>query len=204
MQQPALQEQEAQAFETAMSLPNTENDILMQLQTNNNPTNDKSVNYGGAMQRYTAYNTFSNMQPTQLATAMSSGQLIQGSKEWNDLMNSPNAPKLQEAISLQSFMLKQQVNNNFLDTMNVDTSKSLNKQQRELEPSPDIEMAITQKIMQTMTDPSMAIGLSETIANDQQIQLARGEANKTKEQIDGVQQSIVNLEDDLKAQIIGQ
>jgi hypothetical protein len=140
-----------------MSLPNTENDILMQLQTNNNPTNDKSVNYGGAMQRYTAYNTFSNMQPTQIAQAMSSGQLIQGSKEWNDLLNSPNAPKLQEAISLQSFMLKQQVNNNFLDTMNVDTSKSLNKQQREIEQSPDIEMAITQKIMQTMTDPSMAI-----------------------------------------------
>jgi hypothetical protein len=41
--------------------------------------------------------------------------------------------------------------------MNVDTSKSLNKQQREIEQSPDIEMAITQKIMQTMTDPSMAI-----------------------------------------------
>jgi hypothetical protein len=46
--------------------------------------------------------------------------------------------------------------------------------------------------------------LSETIKNDQQIQLARGEANKTKVQMDGVQQSIVNLEDDLKAQIIAQ
>lgn len=195
-QQPAQQTQEQ------LQPAEKENTLFSDMQNNVTPTNDGTQPYRNAMQRFAQFNTYNSMDVQQLSSSIASGDLLPGSKVWNDLSKLGRSEDLRKAQQIATSNQNQKAMGTMMNNvLSADSSKSLAAQSWAPLTIENAELSLTQQILKTINDMNTLPTLQETLSNNPEVMKARENARATKTQIDSVTASMNNLQDDMILQM---
>lgn len=179
-----------------------ENTLFSDMQNNVTPTNDGTQPYRNAMQRFAQFNTYNSMDVQQLSSSIASGDLLPGSKVWNDLSKLWRSEDLRKAQQIATSNQNQKAMGTMMNNvLSADGSKSLAAQSWAPLTIENAEFALTQQILKTINDMNTLPTLQETLSSNPEVIKARENARATKEQLDSVTASMNNLQDDMILQM---
>lgn len=194
--------QPAQQTQEQLQPAEKENTLFSDMQNNVTPTNDGTQPYRNAMQRFAQFNTYNSMDVQQMSASIASGDLLPGSKVWNDLSKLGRSEDLRKAQQIATSNQNQKAMGTMMNNvLSSDGTKSLSAQSWAPLTIENAELALTQQILKTINDMNTLPTLQETLSNNPEVLKARENARATKTQLDSVTASMNNLQDDMILQM---
>lgn len=182
----------------------TEDQLFQGFVANTPAINNNSAEYRAAYTRYQTFQSIANSPASQIADQIYNGTLYQGSKVWNDLIANGYGDKLNQATTIANTNLWVGATNSMLGSiMWYDPTKGSETQMTQtFFQMPDYLQTLSDKYLSLLNDPAQAETLQSTLLENKDVVNQRNQIIETQTKINGLNEDMKNLEDDIKATMI--